>query len=106
MLGYKLEKWTMPGEFEEYLAHYNQAKDLWMRLYAGIGQLFQKVEQARAAPGTLAQPQNMPWPTQNELRELYVTAEQKSAPLLAEFNRLPREVQQYAPKPGSEKHSA
>lgn len=50
----------MPGEFEEYLAHYNQAKDLWVRLYAGIGQFFQKVQQVRTSPRILAQPQNMP----------------------------------------------
>ena len=42
MLGHKLEKWMMPGEFEEYLAHYNQAKDLWMRLYARDWPAFSK----------------------------------------------------------------
>ena len=94
----------MPGEFDEYVAHYNRAKGIWIRLYAGIGQLMQRVEQVRSAPGFLAQPQNTAWPTQNELRELYLAAEQESAPLVAEFNRLPHEVQQYAPKPGTEKN--
>lgn len=98
--------WTMPDEFDEYVKHFDEAKALWLRLYGAIGALAAGVTRVSQSPAALVQPANQPWPTQQELRELYQAAEQKSAPLVAEFNRLPQAVQQYAPKPGAEKHRA
>jgi len=96
----------MPGSFEDYIAHFDAAKTAWLQLYAAIGDLATKVSRVQQAPGSLMQPGNGPWPTQDELREMHQDAEQKSAPLTIEFNRLPPAVQSYAPRPGTEKHRA
>ena len=106
MLGHNLERWAMPGEFDDYVRHFDEAKAVWLRLYAAIGQLMSVATRVNEAPSVLVQPAGQPWPTQQELRELYQAAEQRSSPLLAEYNRLPQDVQKYAPKPGTEKNRA
>jgi hypothetical protein len=106
MMGHNQIGWTMPAGFEEYVQHFDQAKMDWLRLYAMLGQLREQVERTQQSPSLLVQPANQPWATQTELRAAYQTAEQFSAPLVAEFSRLPQEVQKYAPKPGTEKARA
>ena len=96
----------MPAGFEDYIAHFDPAKVAWLELYAAIGDLATKVSRVQQAPGSLAQATSAPWPTQDELREMLQDAEQKSAPLAIEFNRLPQTVQPYAPRPGTEKNRA
>ena len=93
----------MPTGFEDYIAHFDAAKAAWLQLYAAIGELATKVSRVQQAPDSLAQTTSAPWPTQDVLREMYRDAEQKSAPLAIEFNRLPQAVQPYAPRPGTEK---
>ena len=96
----------MPGGFEDYIAHFDAAKAAWLELYAAIGDLATKVSRVQQAPGSLAQPTSAAWPTQDELSGMLQDAEQKSAPLAIEFNRLPQAVQLYAPRPGTEKNRA
>jgi hypothetical protein len=94
----------MPGGFEDYIAHFDTAKTAWLALYAAIGDLATKVSRVQQAPGSLAHPTSAAWSTQDELRRMLQDAEEKSAPLVIEFNRLPAAVQQYAPRPGTEKN--
>jgi hypothetical protein len=94
----------MAGELEQYIAHFQEADASFRKLKAALHDLSMKVTQAVQAPQVLAQPANGKWPTQDELRNMFVEYQQKAAPLQAEYNRLPQEYRQYAPGPNTLGH--
>src|SRR6202035_2537 len=103
MMGHNQIGWVMPEGFEEYVNHYNAAKNAWLGLYVALNQLRQATALAYQSPTVLVQPSNQPWPTQDQLKAMYGAAEQLSIPLMGEYNRLPSAVKSLAPQPGTEK---
>jgi hypothetical protein len=101
MIGHNSIGWTMPVAFEEYVKHFRDAQDAWTRLYAAMDRLGTGVAQVRQSPEILSHPSNQPWPTQQELREMFLAAQAKTAPLAAEFAQLPQDVKSYAPNPNT-----
>jgi hypothetical protein len=101
MMGHNQIGWTMPVGFEEYVVHFTAAKNAWTSLYVALDQLTNFVSQARQSPQSMASPANPPWPTQEELRKMFVDAQAKTIPLMGEYNQLPQDVKSYAPQPGT-----
>lgn len=84
---------------EEYVKHYDEAKNAWRKLHLALGQLQQAVAQVNQSPTILGNPSNQPWPTQDELRKMFTEPQQKSVPLMGEWSQLPGDVKTYAPNP-------
>lgn len=90
----------MPASFDEYAKHFREAQDAWTRLHVALDQLATMVGQTRENPGILGGPFQA-WPTQQELHQMFADAQNKTAPLMAEYSQLPQDTKVYAPKPGT-----
>jgi hypothetical protein len=99
-VGHNSGAWKMPGPLEDYIAHFQEADKAARALHTAAGQLHTFVAQVAQSPGILGGP-FAKWPTQEELMALYREMQTKTAPLMAEYNRLPQEFRQYAPSPDS-----
>jgi hypothetical protein len=106
MIGHNLGVWTMAGEFEAYLDHYDAAKAAWTRLYVALDELADRVGQAHANAEVLVSPAGGAWPTQQHLRELFEDAQKKTIPLQGEYNALPDRLKGRADTPQSARDSA
>jgi len=89
----------MPGALEEYIEHFQAADAATRRLQTMLGELLTRITQARQSPQILTSPSIGKWPTQDELHKLAEDVQIRTAPLQAEYNRLPEEFRRYAPQP-------
>lgn len=103
MLRLNSDGWKMPVVFEDYVKHFREAHDIWMRLYAALDGLSSSCTEARYNP-VLLRTSTETWPTRGELLQMLQEAEAKSGSLLAEFAQLPADVKSYAPAPNTVSH--
>jgi hypothetical protein len=92
--------WVMPASFEDYAQHFREAQDAWTRLFVAIDQVVNMAAQLRDTPTILAGPVQ-PWPTQQELHQMFAEAQGKTGPLAAEHSQLSQDAKTYAPKPNT-----
>ena len=101
MISHNLKVWTMPVTFEEYVKHFDGAKNAWRKLYVALSQLQAAVSTAMQNPAVLAAPANQPWATQEDLRKMFADAQAQTAPLMGQYNQLPQDVKNFAPNPNT-----
>lgn len=98
MTSHNLDRWVMPSTIEEYIDLFNGADKSKRTFDEAIGSLEMSLVNVRENPQLLIHPGGN-WPTQDQLRALYLDAHQKAGIALAKYNSLAVEHREHVRAP-------